>query len=99
MVGSEPQKLDDGGSAVFWEATKDILSGLDRSDYKERFIQAADYARSLAEWEDENGIRPYAEYHNVYSMDKKRIQANDLYDFLRPYGIQSDQRKTTSGKN
>jgi hypothetical protein len=99
LVGSEPQKLDDGGSAVFWEATKDILLGLDRSDYKERFIQAADYARSLAEWEDENGIRPYAEYHNVYSMDKKRIQANDLYDFLRPYGIQSDQRKTTSGKN
>ena len=65
MVGSEPQKLDDGGSAVFWEATKDILLGLDRSDYKERFIQAADYARSLAEREDENGIRPYAEYHNV----------------------------------
>ena len=32
-------------------------------------------------------------------MDGKKIQANDLYDFLRPYDIFSTQRKTKSGKN
>ena len=99
LIDSEPQKLDEGGSPMFWEATNEILTDLRASGYEERFIQAAQYAKLLAEWVDENGIRPYAEYHNVFSMDGKKIQANDLYDFLRPYDIFSTQRKTKSGKN
>ena len=67
--------------------------------YKEDFIQAAEYAKKLAEWEDENGIRPYADYHNVYSMDGKRIQANDIRNILRPYGIKSIQNRTSTGQN
>ena len=89
LVEDEPQKLDEGGTTMFWEATRYIVNQLRASGYKEDIIQPADYAKRLAEWEDENGIRPYADYHNVYSMDGKRIQANDIRNILRPYGIKS----------
>jgi hypothetical protein len=99
LVEDEPQKLDEGGTALFWTATNDILTALRASGYNEDIIQPADYAKRLAEWEDENGIRPYADYHVVYSMDGKRIQANDIRNILRPYGIKSIQKKLTTGKN
>jgi hypothetical protein len=99
LVDDEPQKLDDGGTAMFWTATRAIIKQLRASGYREEIIQAAELAKLLAEWEDENGIRPYADYHNTISVDKRRIQANDLYLLLRPYGIKSIQKKLSTGNN
>ena len=100
LVEEEPDKLDEGGTTKFWIATRDILIKLRASGYKENFIQAADYAKKLAEWVDENGIRPYAEYHNTYSVDKRRIQDDDVRAILRPYGLSSsNQNRTTTGDN
>ena len=49
LVDSEPQKLDEGGSPMFWEATDEVLTNLKASGYKEKFIQAAEYALRLAD--------------------------------------------------
>lgn len=99
LVEDEPQKLDEGGAAVVWMATRDIVNKLRASGYKEDFLPAAEYATGLADWEDENGIRPFAYYHNTFSVDKRRIQANDIRNFLRPYGIKSIQNRTSTGQN
>jgi hypothetical protein len=99
LVEEEPDKLDEGGTTKFWIATRDILIKLRASGYKESFLQAADYAKKLADWIDENGIRPYAEYHNTYSVDKRRIQDEDVRAILRPYGIKSIQNRTSTGQN
>ena len=99
LVEDEPQKLDEGGNAQFWVATTDLLNRLRNSGYVEAFLPAAEYATGLADWEDENGIRPYAEYHDTFSVDKRRIQANDIRNLLRPYGIKCIQHRTSTGQN
>ena len=84
---SEPEEDDTSVDVMLFKATKRILDRLQIEGRDDIAISAANLALELADWVDENGVRPFATFNPGREESETRIKDRNLIKILKSYDV------------
>ena len=86
---SEPVEDDTSVDVMLFKATKKILDKRQFEGRDDIAIGAATLALELADWVDENGVRPFATFNPGRDESETRIKDRNLIKILKSYDVKA----------
>ena len=91
---SEPEEDDISVDAMLFKAIKRILDKRQVEGRDDIAISAATLALELADWVDENGVRPFATFNPGRDESETRIKDRNLIKILKSYDVKSRMHRS-----